>query len=129
VPIVRSAEKTVTAYLASFADADPDDIVAFVADEFINEHLSELGSGGVGADDYRQRLPGFLVTFAGARYTVLDVAGDGTTVVVRYTFQATFEGNDIDIPGIMWFTVVDDMITKRTDLWDSLTFLRQTGQA
>mgnify|MGYP001827883386 FL=1 len=129
MPIVRSEANTVTAYLASFAGADPDDIVAFVADEFVNEHLSELGSGGIGADDYRRRLPGFLATFAGARYTVLDVAGDGTTVVVRYKFEATFEGTDIDIPGIMWFTVVDGMITRRTDLWDSLTFLRQTGQA
>lgn len=129
VPVVRSEVETATGYLASFADGDPDDIVAFVADGFVNEHLSELGSGSVGADEYRERLPGFLSTFAGARYTVLDVVGDGATVVVRYTFEATFDGTGIEIPGMMWFTVVDGEITTRTDLWDSLAFLRQTGQA
>jgi len=29
----------------------------------------------------------------------------------------------------MWCTVIDGEITHRTDLWDSLTFLRQTGRA
>ena len=28
----------------------------------------------------------------------------------------------------MWFSVRDDLITKRIDTWDSLTFLKQTGQ-
>jgi hypothetical protein len=28
----------------------------------------------------------------------------------------------------MWFSVRDDVITKRVDTWDSLTFLRQTNQ-
>ena len=117
-------------YLDAFASADPDALAALVTDDFVNEHLSELGSGCTGRDEYRRRLPGFLSTFAGARYVVdaIGPLGDAD-VVARYRFAAEYEGMPIDIPGVMWFEVRDDLIARRTDLWDSLTFLRQTGQA
>ena len=125
----------VSAYLASFATGDADAIAAFVTDDFVNEHLSELGSGSIGRDEYRRRLPEFLSTFVDARYSIVtraDVARtsppSGGDVVVRYRFEATYDGIPIDIPGVMWFALRDDGITRRTDLWDSLTFLRQTGQ-
>lgn len=122
-------------YLCAFAAGDADAIAGCVTDDFINEHLSELGSGCVGREEYRRRLPGFLSTFAGARYSIVALAtraeraeDDISEVVVRYRFEATHDGTDIDIPGVMWFSVRDGSISKRTDLWDSLTFLRQTGQ-
>lgn len=130
---MESTGEIVRTYLASFATGDPDAVAACVTADFVNEHLSELGSGCVGRDEYRRRLPGFLSTFAGARYSVLTLAeivtpGAGD-VVVRYRFEATHEGAPIDIPGVMWFEVRDGLISRRADLWDSLTFLRQTGQA
>ncbi len=126
-----------TSYLGSFAGGDPDAVAACVTEDFVNEHLSELGTGCVGRDEYRRRLPGFLSTFAGARYAVVDLAeiahdtsGRGSAgAVARYRFEATYEGTPIDIPGVMWFDVRDGLVARRTDLWDSLTFLRQTGQA
>ncbi len=123
----------VITYLASFATGDPDAVAACVTSDFVNEHLSELGSGCDGREEYRRRLPGFLSTFSGARYTIVTLAQIATPaagdVVVRYRFEATFEGTTIDIPGVMWFDVRDGLVARRTDLWDSLTFLRQTGQA
>ena len=119
----------VTAYLTSFATGDPDAVAAYVTDDFVNEHLSELGSGCIGRDEYRQRLPGFLSAFVGARYTIISLGEIATTgdVVARYRFEATYDGIAIDIPGVMWFEVRGGLISKRTDLWDSLTFLHQTG--
>jgi ketosteroid isomerase-like protein len=129
---VDTRGEIVRSYLASFAAADPDAVAAHVTDDFVNEHLSELGSGCEGRDEYRRRLPGFLSTFAGARYSIVTLAEvatpDAGDVVVRYRFEATYEGVPIDIPGVMWFDVRDGSIARRTDLWDSLTFLRQTGQ-
>jgi hypothetical protein len=122
-------------YLAAFATGEPEQVARWVTDDFVNEHLSALGSGCVGRDEYRRRLPGFLGTFVRARYTVLDVvvgdpaeAPDGA-VVARYRFEAEYEGTRIDIPGVMWFDVRDGLVARRTDVWDALTFLRQTGQA
>jgi len=120
--------------MAAFATGEPESIAAFVADRFENEHLSELGSGCIGRAEYLSRLPGFLETFADLSYMIEDLVEDeshsdsGATVVVRYRFAATFEGTRIDIPGVMWFVIRDGLIIRRTDLWDSLTFLRQTGQ-
>ena len=115
----------VTANLASFATGDPDAVAACVTDDFVNEHLSELGSGCEGRVEYRRRLPGFLSTFAGARYSVLTLAEiatpDAGDVVVRHRFEATYEGTPIDIPGVMWFDVSNSLVARRTDLWDSLT--------
>jgi steroid delta-isomerase-like uncharacterized protein len=133
---VTTRGDAVGAYLAAFATGDADALASHVTPDFVNEHLSELGSGCTGRDEYRRRLPQFLSTFVDARYTVVTLAetrtsspgGDGD-VVVRYRFQATYEGTPIDIPGVMWFEVRDGLIARRTDLWDSLTFLRQTGQA
>lgn len=128
---MSSAADTVRGYLAAFAAGTPESIAAFVSEEFVNEHLSELGSGCRGKNEYLDRLPGFLATFVGRSYVVEDlVVGDqGAVIAVRYRFTATFEGSQIDIPGVMWFEIDDGLIEHRTDLWDSLTFLRQTNQA
>jgi steroid delta-isomerase-like uncharacterized protein len=135
---VNTRVEIARAYLAAFETGDPDVVAACVTADFVNEHLAELGSSCAGRDEYRRRLPGFLSTFTNARYIVVEVADTATAtdlgaatggVVVRYRFQATYEGTPIDIPGVMWFDVRDGLIARRTDLWDSLTFLRQTGQA
>ena len=136
---VKTRGEIVRAYLASFETGDPDAVAGWVTSDFVNEHLAELGSGCQGRDEYRRRLPGFLSTFAGARYSIVTLAEVAETatdadagsvdVVVRYRFEATYEGTPIDIPGVMWFDVRGGLIARRTDLWDSLTFLRQTGQA
>ena len=128
----------VTGYLRAFSGSDPDDIASIVSDSFRNEHLSELGSGCTGRAEYRRRLPSFLASFGDRNYTVEDmveqVRESSTDVVVRYRFQATYADGPvadaaIDIPGVMWFSVHDDEICTRVDVWDSLTFLQQTGQA
>ena len=136
---VNTRGETVRAYLASFETGDPDAVAACVTTDFVNEHLSELGSDSQGRDEYRRRLPDFLLTFVGARYSIVTLAEVVETdsdrdagaggVVVRYRFEATHGDTPIDIPGVMWFQLRDGLISRRTDLWDSLTFLRQTGQA
>lgn len=123
----------VTAFLESFTRHDPEGIAGFVSDGFRNEHLSALGSNCVGRDEYRNRLPHFLAAFADRSYSVEDIVEQrreaGTEIVVKYRFRARYEDAAVDIPGVMWFSVRDGLITRRIDTWDSLTFLRQTGQA
>jgi len=129
---VSSAIAAVSEYLGAFTRNDPDAIAAYVSDGFRNEHLSELGSGCVGRVEYRRRLPHFLAAFAVRRYSIVDVIEQRrdscTEVAVRYRFEAKYEDKQIEIPGVMWFSVRDDLITKRIDTWDSLTFLKQTDQ-
>jgi ketosteroid isomerase-like protein len=128
-PEVSAADSVVRSYLASFAGGDPDAIAAHVAPGFVNEHASALGRGSVGADEYRARLPGFLASLPGLQYDVEAVIGAGERVAVQYRLTANSEGHPIDLRGVM---VVDvdlaaGTITRRTDYWDSLTYLRQTG--
>ncbi len=129
---MSSAIGVVSGYLGAFTRNDPDSIAAYVSEGFRNEHLSELGSSCVGRLEYRRRLPHFLAAFADRRYSIVDAVDQTrdscTEVAVRYRFEATYEGQQIEIPGVMWFSVRDGLITKRIDTWDSLTFLRQTGQ-
>ncbi len=121
----------VTSYLDAFSRGDPDEISGFVAEEFHNEHLSSIASSCVGIDEYRRRLPNFLATFVDRSYAVLELVEQGTAahsqVVVRNDFTALYDGMPIDIPGVMWFTVEDGLITKRTDVWDSGIFMAQTA--
>jgi steroid delta-isomerase-like uncharacterized protein len=120
-----SPEELVRSYLTSFASGDPDTIAAHVAADFVNEHASALGRGSVGADEYRSRLPGFLASFPGLRYDVESVIADGERVAVQYLLTATSDGHPIDVRGVMVIDVADGLITRRTDYWDSLTYLRQ----
>jgi hypothetical protein len=124
--------EVVTDYLQSFTRNDPDALAGFVSDGFRNEHLSELGSGCVGRDEYRRRLPHFLAAFTDRSYSIVDIVEERrdscSEVVVLYRFEATYGEHRIEIPGVMWFSVHDRLITKRIDTWDSLTFLRQTDQ-
>lgn len=119
------------AYLRALGSDDPAEVTALVAGDFVNEHLSALGSGSRGRDEYRRRLPGFMADLAGRHYEVVDLVceqrGDTAEVVVRYRLTAKCDGADIDVPGVMWLRVRGELITHRADCWDSLTFLRQTG--
>ena len=114
-------------YVASFATGDPDRIAAHVSDDFVNEHAAALGSGCTGRAEYRRRLPGFLADFAGLRYDPDDIIVEGTKVVVPYRLTATHDGHPIDLRGVFVLRITDGQITHRTDYWDALTFLHQTG--
>ena len=130
---MSAAADLVTGYLGAFAAGDPDVIAGFVADGFHNEHLSSIASSCIGRDEYRSRLPGFLSDFAERHYAVVDVVEQQresrSHVVVRYDFTAVYEGTPIDIPGVMWFTVENERIAHRMDVWDSGTFLAQVAPA
>lgn len=137
-------------YLRALGNDDPDAVAAHVAEDFVNEHQSELGRGCTGRDAYRERLPDFMASFPHRTYTIVELIGASVTasaadtsddtdiddtdigdtdvVAARYRFGADVEGHRVDIPGVMWFGIRDGFITRRVDTWDSLTFFRQTGQ-
>lgn len=113
-------------YLGSFAGADPDDIASRVTADFVNEHIAAIGRGCVGRDAYRQRLPGFIASFAGLRYDIEDVVVDGERVVVAYTMRARWQDErPIDVRGVQRLVVRDGLVARRVDYWDSLVFLLQ----
>jgi predicted ester cyclase len=115
------------AYLVALSGGDPDTIAALVTDDFENEHTSALGSSSYGRLGYRDRLPGFLAQFIGLNYEIISTVTEGAQVALRYQLTAVHEGHAIEIPGVMLFEIEDELIAKRTDVWDSLTFLRQIG--
>jgi steroid delta-isomerase-like uncharacterized protein len=121
------ARETVEDYLHALSAGDAERTASLVTDDFHNEHTSALGSSSHGREEYERRLPGFLGQFAGLQYEIVELVADGDAVAVRYRLTANFQGFPLDIPGVMWFAVRDGRIARRTDVWDSLTFLRQTG--
>jgi ketosteroid isomerase-like protein len=114
-------------YLTALSAADADAVLESVADDFVNEHTSEIGTATYGRSTYAERLPGFLAQFVALHYEVIDSIAEGDRVAVRYRLTANFDGHPIDVPGVMLFEVHDGLVSRRTDVWDSLTFLRQTG--
>jgi ketosteroid isomerase-like protein len=118
-----------TQYVNAFASGDPDAVSACVTDDFVNAHASALGSGCVGKDEYQRRLPGFLASLPGLRYDIERVITDGPWVSVCYRLHAEPGGTPVDIPGVMVIETRGGFVAQRTDYWDALTYLRQTGQA
>ena len=54
---------------------------------------------------------------------------DGASVAAAYTLHAMPAGRPVVIRGLMLCRVADGRISGRTDYWDSLDYLRQTGAA
>ena len=121
-------------YLRSFVGGDPVAIADHVTDDFRNDHASALGSPCVGRDEYLRRLPGFLASLPGLRYEPDEPLVDGNRVAAPYTLHAsgTTPSGDlvpVEIRGVMLLQFESALIASRLDVWDALTFLRQTGQA
>ncbi len=121
--------ETALSYLASFESGEPDKIVSHVSEDFQNNQTGELGKGCTGREVYRERLAGFLDSFRNLRYESQDVVCEGDRVAVIYRMRAEADGKPIDIPGVMIITVVDGEVTSRSDYWDGLSYLKQTGKS
>lgn len=111
-------------YLSSFAAADPQKIAQFVAEDFVNEHTAGLGTGCQGRSAYEERLVGFLSDMVGLTYEVEQLIGDADQVAAFYQMSATWQGTaPFSLRGVQRLVVEDDLITHRTDYWDSAVFL------
>ena len=100
-----------------------------MSDDFSNRHTSALGSPSQGKAAYLERLADFLATFAGLTYEAVDIVVEGDRAAAAYVMHAEVDGTPIEIQGVMRLTITDGLIERRVDYFDSLTFLRQTGQA
>ena len=121
-------------FLASFAAGDAGRIAAHVTEDFVNEHASALGTGCTGRAEYRRRLDGFLASMPGLRYDAGDPIVEGARVAVPYDLHArgtSPDGTDrpVHVRGVMLLRFEGALIAERLDVWDALTYLRQTGQA
>ena len=119
----------VTSYLESFTSADPDTIASHVCENFENVHTSALGDSCFGRASYRDRLPKFLSDFVGVTYELVEAIAENNRVAVAYVMRAKHQELAVEINGAFLFVVEDRSIKRRVDYFDSLTFLKQTGQA
>ena len=125
----RDPGSVAASYLASFASGEPAAVAAHVSETFSNIHTSALGSPSHGRAEYLARLHDFLATFVGLAYEAEEILVDGDRVAAAYVMRARADGVPLEIRGVMRLTVRNGLIERRTDYFDSLTFLRQTGQA
>ena len=114
-------------YLASFATGEPERVVSWVTEDFVNEHTAALGRGSTGRTEYAERVPGLLASMPGLIYEVEDVLADGNRVAVAYTLRTTANDRPISVRGVMRFRVEGNLVAHRTDYWDSLVFKQQAG--
>ena len=115
------------AYLGAFTTGDPDQIVRWVTDDFVNDHTSAMGESFSGKEQYRERLPRFLDNMPGLFYDIEHTITEGDRVAIAYVLRSRPRGRFIALRGAMHFEVRDGLIAKRTDYWDALTFRQQAG--
>ena len=125
----EATRSVAASYLASFATGDPAAVAAHVSEGFSNVHTSALGSPSQGRTEYLERLGEFLATFSGLTYEAEEILVEGDRTAAAYVMRASVDSTPIEIRGVMRLEVRDGLIERRTDYFDSLTFLRQTGQA
>ena len=114
-------------YIAAFASGDPDIVADRVTEDFENNQMGVLGSRFRGRDLYRTRLKAFLGQFEGIDYAVETPVVQGNVVAAPYVMTARDAGRPIRIEGVMLITVNGDLVARRDDYWDGLTYFRQIG--
>ena len=113
-------------YFSAFDGRDPEVIAGYVTNDFINDHTAALGSGCVGRDEYRSRLPGFLDSMPELHYEIESLVADGDDVAVFYTMTGRFQGDaPFAVRGAQRLQIRDGLVASRTDYWDSAGFLLQ----
>ncbi|RBY82757.1 nuclear transport factor 2 family protein [Blastococcus sp. TF02A-26] len=110
-------------YLAALNDGDADAVAARVTEDFVNEHTSARGRSLTGRAAYRERLPGFLGTFADLRYEVEELLVDGDRAALAYRMTARMQRDGapevpVDVRGVFRFRVRDGLVAARADYWD-----------
>ncbi|HLQ13512.1 MAG TPA: nuclear transport factor 2 family protein [Steroidobacteraceae bacterium] len=136
-PPVADAATTVRGYIGALNRGNPDDIVSYVSDEFVNEHTSALGETVTGRGAYRTRLEDFLGQFRELHYEIEQTIAEGAQVAVAYRMSARYRdvgsGFALDCPiqirGMFRFRVEHGRIVHRVDYWDSAEFQRQVRSA
>ena len=114
-------------YIESFSSGDPNAIVSHVAEDFQNNQISILGDDCTGRDAYRKRLVGFLAGFRDLRYSTDKIIAEDNNIAIAYTMKFEENNRPIEIQGVMLLTIEEGLITVRTDYWDGISYLRQTG--
>lgn len=114
-------------YLAAFSSGNPEEVAAHVTKDFQNNQMGVFGSCFSGRDLYRERLKGYLSSFRNLHYTAEDVIVDGNKVVIAYHMTAENNQQPLNIKGVMIITTTDGLVSIRSDYWDGLTYLKQTG--
>jgi len=114
-------------FLESFSTGDPNAIASHVSEDFQNNQISILGDDCTGRDRYRERLAGFLAGFRDLHYAADKIIEEGDDIAIAYTMRFEANARPIKIRGVMLITMEHGLITVRTDYWDGLTYLRQTG--
>ena len=116
-------------YLSSFSKGDADFIAQHVDDDFENIHTSALGEPCTGRTTYRNNLNGFLEKFQGISYELEEAVADGERVFTSYMMRADVDNTPIEIKGVFLFHISEDLIKRRVDYFDSLSFLKQMGMS
>ena len=128
-----AARQLVERYLDGLNAGDPDAVAGCVSEDFLNEHTATLGTNVRGREAYRQRLGGFLGSFADLHYEAEAVIVDGSRVAVPYSFSGRYlgsggeypEGRPFSIRGIFSIRIKGGELAHRVDYWDSAEFMRQ----
>ncbi|MFJ5304257.1 nuclear transport factor 2 family protein [Streptomyces sp. NPDC088350] len=126
--VLKDTRAAVEAYLAALNAHDADAVADCVAEDFVNEHTSSLGQSRTGRAEYRAALTGFLADFGDLHYLPERFLVDGGSAAVPYvmTFRMRSAGDrPVRVRGVFVFTVVDGLVTRRTDYWDSGEVRRQ----
>ena len=116
-----------TSYLRSFSSGDPIVVANHVTDDFENNQMGVFGGSIKGKTAYIQRLKPFLAKFKDLRYSTSNIIAEAEKVALAYDMTCSVDEHPIRMQGVMMITISDGLIRERSDYWDGLSFLMQTG--
>ena len=114
-------------YLKSFSSGDPILVASHVTDDFENNQMGVIGERIKGKAAYIQRLKSFLIKFKELRYSASNIIAEAEKVAIAYDMSCSVHGHPIQMQGVMMITIANELIRERSDYWDGLSFLKQTG--
>lgn len=131
----RNREIARSIFEVGLNEGDVDAIAALTAEDFV-DHDIHVETGLSGREDLRQALIDIRTGFPDIHVTVEQTIAEGEWVATRNTWRGTHggtfngipaTGNRVEITGIVFWRIVDGLITERRAVLDTRSLLEQLG--
>ena len=132
-------EKNIAMYETVWNKVINDRQIDLINEDSIDKDVTALATSGgdiIGLENFKNYYNNYLTGFSDAKFTIVDIFGQGDKMVKHWNFKGTHDGDffgvpatgkSVDISGTTLIKMKDGKIAAEQDYMDFLSFYTQLG--
>ena len=135
----NTLEKNITMYETVWNKVINDRQIDLINEDSFDKDVTALATSGgdiIGLENFKNYYNNYLTGFSDAKFTIVDIFGQGDKMVKHWNFKGTHDGDffgvpatgkPVDISGTTLIKMKDGKIAAEQDYMDFLSFYTQLG--